>query len=159
MRPRPAPWSSSFARHPGRLRAFALALAVMAWAAADGVAAEPSQISAGARPQTGTASYFGAEQTGRTTASGDPAKPASTLTAASKTLPLGTKAKVTNEDTGKSVKVTVVDRGPYAKHRVIDVSAKAARKLGMKTSGVARVKVQPLGAPGAHSAKVASASR
>lgn len=121
--------------------------------------AAPSKTSAGARPQSGTASYCGAEQTGKTTASGDPAKPASTLTAASKSLPLGTKAKVTDQDTGKSVKVTVVDRGPYAKHRIIDVSAKAARELGMKKTGVAHVKVQPLPAPAAHSAAAASASR
>lgn len=131
-----------------------LGLAVIAWAGA--AAAQPPKTAVAARPQTGTASYFGAEENGKTTASGDPAKPASTLTAASKTLPLGTKAKVVNEDTGKSVKVTVVDRGPYAKHRVIDVSAKAARKLGMKQTGVAHVKVQPL--PTSHARPAAAAA-
>jgi rare lipoprotein A len=128
-------------RRPGR--------AVAACAATALAASTAFAAAAPAKPptQTGTASYFSQEMAGKTTASGDPAKPASTLTAASRTLPLGTKAKVVNEDTGKSVNVTVVDRGPYVKHRVIDVSSKAARKLGMKKDGLAHVKVQPLHVP------------
>ena len=131
-----------------------LSLAALAWAAAGSAgAAQPGKTpaaAAAARPQTGTASYFGHEEAGKRTASGAAAKPASTLTAASPTLPLGTKAKVVDQDTGKAVNVTVVDRGPYAKHRVIDVSAKAARKLGMKKDGVAHVKVKPVHAPKPH---------
>ena len=69
------------------------------------------------------------------------------MTAASPTLPLGTKAKVTNLDNGKSVAVTVADRGPYVKNRILDVSTKAADKLDMKEDGVAPVKVQPLEVP------------
>jgi rare lipoprotein A len=83
---------------------------------------------------------------GTKTAGGAPAKDGK-LTAASKSLPLGTKAKVTNVETGKSVKVTVTDRGPYKKGRIIDVSRKAAVKLGMKDDGVAPVKVTPLKVP------------
>jgi rare lipoprotein A len=98
------------------------------------------------KPQKGVASYFGREIAGRTTASGAPAKPRA-MTAASRTLPLGSSARVTNTETGKAVNVTVTDRGPYAKHRVIDVSSKAASKLGMKKKGVARVKVQQVQTP------------
>jgi rare lipoprotein A len=119
-----------------------------------GLAAEPAATRSAAKPidrsgkpQKGRASYFGAEQTGKTTAGGSPAKPASTMTAASRTLPLGTTAKVTNRENGKSVDVKVVDRGPYAKHRILDVSAKAAGKLDMKKAGTAPVKVQPLHEP------------
>ena len=99
-----------------------------------------------ARPQTGTASYYGREAAGQKTASGGRFAPRQ-MTAASRTLPLGTKAKVTNPATGKAVKVTVTDRGPYAKNRIIDVSSKAADQLGMKKKGVAKVKVQPLQTP------------
>lgn len=126
-----------------------LSLAVLAWTACAGAGvAQPGRTPpAAVRPQAGTASYFSHEESGKTTASGAPAKPASTMTAASRTLPLGTTAKVVDKDTGKSVDVKVVDRGPYAKHRVIDVSSKAATKLGMKKDGVAHVKVQPLHVP------------
>lgn len=71
----------------------------------------------------------------------------SKLTAASKTLPLGTKARVTNLENGRSVEVTVNDRGPYAAGRVIDVSPRAAEQLDMKADGVAQVAVRPLSAP------------
>jgi rare lipoprotein A len=98
------------------------------------------------RPQVGKASYYGAHQAGRTTASGKPLKP-HRLTAASKTLPLGTRAKVIDRETGKSVRVTVTDRGPFRKGRILDVSPRAAEKLGMKDDGVASVKVVPLKEP------------
>jgi rare lipoprotein A len=98
------------------------------------------------RPQVGKASYYAHRLAGRTTASGKPLK-AGHLTAASKTLPLGTRAKVINKETGKSVRVTVTDRGPFKKGRILDVSPKAAEKLGMKDDGVAPVKVVPLKEP------------
>jgi len=98
--------------------------------------------------QTGVASYYGTHMAGRKTASGKRFSPAK-LTAASKTLPLGTKAKVINRETGKSVKVTITDRGPFKGGRILDVSPKAAQTLGMKDDGVAKVKVKPLGGKGA----------
>jgi rare lipoprotein A len=64
--------------------------------------------------------------------------------AASKTLPLGTTARVTNLRNGRSALVTVHDRGPYVAGRVLDVSPADARKLGMKRQGVARVAIAPL---------------
>jgi len=99
-----------------------------------------------ARPQEGVASYYRPTALGGRTASGEAPK-AGALTAASKTLPLGSKAKVTNTDTGRSVKVTVTDRGPFVKGRILDVSPRAADKLGMKEDGVAPVKVKPLAGP------------
>lgn len=99
-----------------------------------------------ARPQVGKASFYGPHMAGRKTASGTKLQP-SKLTAASKTLPLGSKAEVTNLANGKSVAVTVTDRGPHVRHRILDVSTKAATRLGMKHDGVAVVKVQPLTVP------------
>jgi rare lipoprotein A len=64
------------------------------------------------------------------------------MTAASKKLPLGAKAKVTNLETGKTADVKINDRGPVPKGRVIDVSKQAANQLGMKQEGVAPVKVE-----------------
>ncbi|PWC32605.1 septal ring lytic transglycosylase RlpA family protein [Azospirillum sp. TSO35-2] len=89
----------------------------------------------------GEASFYSKKFHGRTTASGEPMnqnKP----TAASRALPLGTKATVTNEDNGKSVDVIVNDRGPYVDGRVIDLSRNAARKLDMIDDGTAPVTVE-----------------
>ena len=68
--------------------------------------------------------------------------PKNSLTAASPNLPMGSKAKVTNLETGKSTDVTINDRGPHAKGRIIDVSKGVADKLDMKQDGVAPVKVE-----------------
>ena len=61
------------------------------------------------------------------------------MTAAHKTLPLGTVVKVTNQATGKSVKVTINDRGPFVKGRIIDLSKAAATALGTRASRVGKV--------------------
>jgi rare lipoprotein A len=93
--------------------------------------------------QTGVASYYARHFAGKATASGEPHRP-NALTAASRTLPLGTTAKVTNRENGRSVTVKVNDRGPYAKNRILDVSPKVAKRLGFKHDGVANVAVQPV---------------
>lgn len=67
------------------------------------------------------------------------------MTAAHKTLPFGTKVKVTNKKNGKSVIVTINDRGPYVKGRVIDLSKAAAQKIQMTKSGVVPVTIAALG--------------
>jgi len=67
------------------------------------------------------------------------------MTAAHKTLPFGTKVRVTNRNNGKSVVVTINDRGPYIKGRIIDLSRAAAVQVGMTKSGVAPVSVTVLG--------------
>lgn len=91
--------------------------------------------------QTGEASSYGQEFHGKTTASGETFNK-NEMTAAHPTLPLGTKAKVTNLDNGKSVDVRINDRGPYVKGRDIDVSQGAAEKLALTKSGVAPVKIE-----------------
>ena len=104
----------------------------------------PAQ-SRGARPktQTGVASVYARKLQGKKTASGE-GFDEHKLTAASKTLPLHSKAKVTNLKTGRSVDVTITDRGLYAKHRVIDLSPAAAKQVGVdKKEGVAPVEVKP----------------
>lgn len=67
------------------------------------------------------------------------------MTAAHKTLPFGTKVRVTNRNNGRSVVVTINDRGPYIKGRIIDLSKAAAKQVGMTASGVAPVSVTVLG--------------
>lgn len=98
------------------------------------------------RTQKGVASFYSHKAAGKTMASGRPLA-LNRMTAASPTLPLGTKAKVVNSVTGKSAHVTVTDRGPYAKGRVIDLTPKAAEQLGMKEKGVAPVEVKPVSEP------------
>jgi rare lipoprotein A len=91
--------------------------------------------------QVGEASWYGPAHQGQETASGETFDQ-NKLTAAHPTLPLGTKAVVTNLETGKSVAVTINDRGPYVKGRKIDLSRAAAQKLGMAKKGVAKVKIE-----------------
>lgn len=98
------------------------------------------------KPQMGTASYYGSKFNGATTAAGKPFNVDSDV-AASKTLPLGTIAEVTNLKNGKTSTVKVVDRGPFRRGRVIDLSPKAASKLDLKKDGVAPVVVKPVAVP------------
>jgi rare lipoprotein A len=91
--------------------------------------------------QTGQGSYYADKFRGRPTASGTPYRP-SKLTAAHNTLPFGTKIRVTNARTGRSVKVVVNDRGPHVKGRIVDLSKRAARKIGLVDAGVAPVRLK-----------------
>lgn len=88
----------------------------------------------------GMASYYGRELEGNRTASGERFDP-DELTAAHRTLPFGSKVRVTNVSNGDSVIVRINDRGPFSHGRVIDVSHAAAREIGMHRSGTARVKL------------------
>jgi rare lipoprotein A len=68
--------------------------------------------------------------------------------AASRTLPLGTTAKVTNIETGQSAVVTIQDRGPYVRGRIVDLSPSTAHNIGItQKSGVAKVQVAPIAVP------------
>lgn len=89
---------------------------------------------------TGIASYY---WQGQQTASGARFNP-SAMTAAHRTLPFGTKVRVTNHNNGRSVVVTINDRGPFIKGRIIDLSRGAAQVIGMTGSGLARVSVERL---------------
>jgi len=91
--------------------------------------------------QSGQGSYYADKFTGRPTTSGTPYRPGR-LTAAHNTLPFGTKIKVTNVRNGRSVKVVVNDRGPHVKGRIVDVSKRAARKLGLLDAGVVPVQLK-----------------
>jgi rare lipoprotein A len=91
--------------------------------------------------QRGTASWYGPGFHGKRTANGETFN-THALTAAHKTLPFGTKLRVTNERTGKSVVVRINDRGPYAHRPVIDLSKAAAQAVGI--SGVGQVSLAGL---------------
>lgn len=91
--------------------------------------------------QQGKASWYGPGFYGRKTASGE-VFTKSELTAAHRTLPMGTRLRVTNNDTGESVIVKVNDRGPFHGNRVIDLSHAAAKTLGMIQTGVCSVKIE-----------------
>lgn len=95
------------------------------------------------RSHTGEASWYGPGFNGKKTASGEIFDD-SKLTAAHKTLPLGTKARVTRLSTGDSVDVDINDRGPFIAGRIIDLSKAAARALGIIDSGTAIVRVELL---------------
>jgi len=95
------------------------------------------------RTQVGKASWYGGDLHGRRTASGKRFDQ-NRLTAASRTLPLGSRARVTNLDNGRSVEVEITDRGPFARGRILDVSRAAAHALGMVEDGTARVRVEPI---------------
>lgn len=93
--------------------------------------------------ESGQASFYGAGDgfNGKKTANGETFNK-NKLTAAHKTLPFGTIVKVTNLSNGQSVKVRINDRGPFVKGRIIDLSEKAAKKIDMRTKGVAEVKLR-----------------
>lgn len=93
--------------------------------------------------EVGIASWYGSDFNGRKTASGE-VFDKNLLTAAHTTLPLPVIARVTNLQNGRSVKVRINDRGPFAHGRLIDVSQAAARKLGFLGNGTAKVRVQVL---------------
>jgi len=89
----------------------------------------------------GEASYYGHEQTGNRTASGERFNPRA-RTAAHRTLPMGTKLRVTNSANGRSVIVRINDRGPFVGRRIIDVSLGAAQEIQMVRSGKAMVTLE-----------------
>lgn len=98
----------------------------------------------GSRPaftQSGQGSYYANKFAGRPTASGVRYRPGK-MTAAHNTLPFGTRIRVTNVRNGRSVKVTVNDRGPHVAGRIVDVSGKAARRLGLVEAGVVPVRLE-----------------
>jgi rare lipoprotein A len=93
-----------------------------------------------AEVQEGIASFYSDSLQGAITASGEPFDQQA-LTAAHPSLPLGTKVLVTRADTGQEVEVLINDRGPFVQGRIIDLSKRAARELGMLRRGVAPVMV------------------
>jgi rare lipoprotein A len=100
-----------------------------------------------ARKRVGKASFYARQFFGKTMANGAPMDPKGD-NAASRTLPLGTTAKVTNVETGKTAVVTIEDRGPYVDGRVVDLSPGTAAKIGLTPrKGVTKVVVAPITVP------------
>ena len=93
--------------------------------------------------ETGIASWYGPGFHGKTTANGE-TYDQNDLTAAHRTLPMPSVVRVTNLENGKSIKLRVNDRGPFARGRIIDVSARAAELLQFKQQGTAKVRVEIL---------------
>ena len=120
------------------VRSVALAAAGMYMIAAAANGASPPS-------QEGLASVYGKHFNGQTTASGE-RYDSRALTAAHRTLPMGTRIRVTNLENGKSVRVRINDRGPHVRGRIVDLSSSAAAALGFDT-GVARVRIEILSYP------------
>ena len=95
------------------------------------------------RVQIGIASYYGSKFHKKRTANGEIFNMYQ-VSAAHKTLPLGTKVRVINLKNGKSLTMRINDRGPFAKGRIIDLSYKAAQKLGFVNQGTTKVRIEVL---------------
>jgi rare lipoprotein A len=103
-----------------------------------GVFSTSSILPTQAQTWTGKASYYGGK--GRTASGGRVGQ----MTAAHRSLPFGTRVRVTNLNNGHSATVTINDRGPFVSGRIIDVSTGAAGVLGMRGAGVAKVRVETM---------------
>lgn len=125
------------------------AAVVLACAGGLSIAAAPAP-----RVQVGIASWYGSAFAGRETTSGQRFNP-NLLTAASRSLPLGSIARVTNLRNGRRVLVLINDRGPYYGRRIIDLSRAAAGKLRMIGRGIVRVRVRWLLPPGRRARRIA----
>lgn len=97
-------------------------------------------------PERGIASWYGYDHIGRLVATGEMFNPEA-MTAAHKTLPLGSIVRVTREDAEASVVVTINDRGPYIEGRIIDLARKPAVRLGLLELGIAPCRVEVLRYP------------
>ncbi len=95
------------------------------------------------RVQVGVASWYGKEFHGKPTASGEPFDMYD-LTAAHRTLPLGTRCKVTNLENGRETVLKINDRGPFVRGRILDCSYGAAQRLGFAGKGLAKVRIEVL---------------
>jgi rare lipoprotein A len=98
-------------------------------------------VTAAAQAQEGEASYYADSLNGNKTASGE-IYDKNALTAAHRSLPFGTKVRVTYLETGKSVVVVINDRGPHADSRIIDLSGAAAKQLGLVDAGHGKVRLE-----------------
>lgn len=110
-------------------------------------AAKGHKLDHSGRAQQGKASFYARRFAGQTMADGTPFR-LDDNNAASKTLPLGTTARVTNLETGESAVVTIQDRGPYVDGRIVDLSPATAEAIGLsREEGLATVEVAPIAVP------------
>jgi rare lipoprotein A len=110
------------------------------------VAPDQGRIDTSGRKQQGRVSYYSSHFAHRKMADGRAMNPRANI-AASKSLPLGTSAKVTNLHNGQTATVNVEDRGPYARGRLLDVSPAVADQLRLKQQGIAVSQVKPITVP------------
>lgn len=103
-------------------------------------------VQALAKPVKGLASWYGKQHAGKKMANGERFDPRK-LTAAHRSLPFGTKVKVTFLKTKQSVLVTITDRGPFKHKRLIDLSEAAAKLIGLRPHGVGRVEIEEIECP------------
>lgn len=121
-----------------------LALLIAAGGGARAIGATPQALpSYGSYQDSGLSSWYGEELTGNRTASGERFDPAG-MTAAHRTLPLGSFVEVTSVETGRSIVVRINDRGPGRRDRLIDLSRAAAQLLGIDRSAIAHVRVRAI---------------
>jgi len=106
----------------------------------------PGIVDRSGRRQQGSATYYAKKFDGKTMANGEPFKLDSNI-AASKSLPLGTVARVTNIKNGRSAVVEIQDRGPYRHGAVLDVTPRVAAQLGLRHAGKAPVIISPISVP------------
>jgi rare lipoprotein A len=109
------------------------------------IPAPPQEVPRPFFSEEGLASQYGSAHQGKTTADGEHFDP-SALTAAHRSLPFNTIVRVTNLESGKTVKVRINDRGPFLKGRIIDLSTAAAATLGMAKDGIGKVRVDAFAA-------------
>jgi rare lipoprotein A len=140
---------------PAVILVLACCLGAPTWAGASDKPASPPAAKAAKKkpvldhsgqPRKGKASYYHKKFHGRKMADGTPMNPNANI-AASRTLPLGTTAEVTNLANGKSEIVEIRDRGPYIDGRIVDLSPRVAERLDMKEDGIAPVVVTPIKVP------------
>lgn len=115
-------------------------LALLVLSACGSTPKSGGRVSSG-HSESGMASYYGNEFHGRKTANGERFDQGK-LTAAHRTMPFGTRVKVTNTQNGRSVVVRINDRGPFAKGRIIDLSSSAFKSIASINAGVVPVRVQ-----------------
>lgn len=125
-----------------RIPARVASIVVAAWSIAFAVGCATHTMQPPGR-QRGVASWYGPGFHGQATASGETYDQYG-LTAAHRSWPLGTVARVTNEDNGRSVTVRITDRGPYVGDRILDLSYAAARELDMLQDGTGMVTIEPV---------------
>lgn len=129
---------------PMRLpRAAALAVAVLVPLPAVPEAEARQERPRASAVQRGHASYYAPKFNGRRMANGKRFDPRS-QSAAHRSLPFGTRVRVTHLGSGRSEVVTIEDRGPFVRGRIIDLSPRTAERLGMRGQGVAMVELRPL---------------
>jgi rare lipoprotein A len=123
------------------VKTLSLVAVVLVSGVSGSISASAAGKNSGQKAVSGAASWYGGQFHGRTTANGERYN-MNDLTAAHRSLPFGTKVRVTNVKNGKSVVVRINDRGPYVGKRVIDLSRGAAQKVSMIGSGVAPVRLE-----------------